>query len=166
MKKTNIINIVVVVLVLALIGFMVWNNNKDSKKVDDSNDNSSVIDIDASGNEAVDNGNSSNGDFVPPTGEWQSAKTVSGEISFDIPSDYYVSHPVIGECDDVTSISTQTANTPTISVALIYKAGCVKDNDVLANFTRQEIKNGYVFQTSAGSPAVLAVYDRIVASVK
>lgn len=165
MKKTNTLNIIIIVVVLALVAVLVWNNKKDQNKEVKPTDDNSVVDDSTTNNSSTSMEELSEEDISTPAGSWE-AQSINGEITFDIPANYYVSHPVIGECKDVTSISTQTPNIPTISVAFVYKAGCVKDNDVLANFTKQEFKKGYVFQTSSGSPAVLSVFSKIVASAR
>jgi hypothetical protein len=42
----------------------------------------------------------------------------------------------------------------------------VKDESVMKNYTHQEIKNGYVFQTTATNATVLSIFNQIVASAK
>jgi hypothetical protein len=163
MNKTKIVNVVVVLVVIALIGFVVWNNKKDNKNNSSSNtDNSMTTDAENTNKDSSMIG----GVTLPITSGIWTPQSINNEITFETPEEYYVSHPVIGECEDVTSISTQSSNAPTIAIALIYKAGCVKDSDVTANYTHQVIKNGYVFQTSSNSPSVVAMYNKIVASAK
>lgn len=158
MSKSKILNIIIIVLALALIVFLLVGKKKDAAKapVDDNSASSETTNPNTTPAVVVP---------TPAADSWKSTTIVSGP-TFDIPNDYYVSHPVIDECNDVTSISTQTATVPTISVALVYKDGCVKNPDVTDHYTKREVKNGYVFQTSSKNASVLAIFDHIVASVK
>lgn len=165
-KKSKILNIVIIVLALALIAFVIAGNsgkkNGEEEVVDPNN--SSETENNGGTMTPEEMGNSAN--IVPePTGEWKEAD-IKGDISFDIPENYYVSYPVIGGCDEVISISSQTATDPTVPIALVFKDGCVKNNEVLTSYTKRVVKDGYVFQASAGSSSVLSVFDRIVASAE
>ncbi len=165
-KKSKILNIVIIVLALALIAFVIAGNSgkkSGEEEVVDPN-NSSETENNGGTMTPEEMGNSAN--IVPePTGEWKEAD-IKGDISFDIPENYYVSYPVIGGCDEVISISSQTATDPTVPIALVFKDGCVKNNEVLTSYTKRVVKDGYVFQASAGSSSVLSVFDRIVASAE
>ncbi len=157
MDISKALMIAIIVLALALIIFLIVKD----KKVEAP----SEIPVDENHSETV---NPSSEDAVipvPAESSWM-PKTVENEITFDAPSDYFISYPVIGECDDVISISTATATDPTIAVALIYKEGCVKDTDVTEFYAHRQVKDGYVFQTNSTHPTVLAVFDRIVASAE
>jgi len=158
MSKTKIINIVIIVIALALIIFLVTKKKTEAPTVETPiNETPTETNTGATGNQNV--------IPVPAESSWQK-KEVAGKISFDAPSDYYISYPVIGGCKDVVSISTQTAVDPTIAIALIYKEGCVNDADVTGFYTHREVKNGYVFQTNSTNATVRAVFDRIVASAE
>lgn len=164
MNKSKILNIVIIVLALALIIFLVAKNNPaDEAEVENPNENAGETET---GNENV-NGQTGPEVVIPtPTAESWEGQTVENEISFNAPNDYYISYPVIGDCEDVVSISTQTPTDPTIPVALIYKEGCVKDTEVTGNYTYREVKGGYVFQTNSRHSSVIAVFNQIVASAK
>jgi hypothetical protein len=159
-KKSNILNVVIILLILALLAVIFFagrGKNSDDITIT-TNENASSTTAGVTG--------TTSGVSVPvPTGAWTSG-AIGTDISFDVPPNYYVSHPVIGSCRDVVSISTQTSSAPTIPIALIYKAGCVKDESVMKNYTHQEIKNGYVFQTTATNATVLSIFNQIVASAK
>lgn len=161
-KKSNILNIVIIILVLALVVvFFVGKgkNGHSDEPVNTDNASSTTSGVDKDKTSGTSLG-------VPePVGTWTTG-SIKNDISFDVPPNYYVSYPVIGECKDVVSITTQTSSAPTVPVALIYKAGCVTDATVLAKYTRQETKNGYVFQTNSTDATVLALFARIVTSAK
>ena len=164
-KKSKVLNIVIIILALALIAFVIAGNAGKKDKTDDTNkpDDSS---LNGNGNTLTpeEMGNAAN--IVPePTGEWIEAD-IKGDVSFDIPENYYVSYPVIGGCDEVISISSQTATDPTVPIALIFKDGCVKNAEVLTSYSKRVEKDGYIFQASAGTQSVLSVFDRIVASAE
>lgn len=159
-KKSKVFNVIIIVLILALIVVFAVskigkNAGPDVAPVDDTSTDAS--DNDASGSAGV---------FVPePVGVWTES-SIKNEITFDVPPNYYVSYPVIGECKDIVSISTQTSGAPTVPIALIYKDGCVTDTIVMSKYTYREVKNGYVFQTNSNSPSVVSLYNRIVASAE
>lgn len=156
-KSGSALNIIIIILVLALIAVIVVSRNKANDVEATPTDDTTTETTGAT------NGG---GTTVPePVGPWTTG-AIKNDITFDVPPNYYVSYPVIGECDNVVSISTQTASDPTVPIALIYKAGCVIDANVTTNFTHQEIKNGYVFQTNATNDSVLSLFNRIVASAK
>ncbi len=159
MTKTRIINIVIIVIALALIIFLVTKKKADTTPIDETPVNETPTE--------TNNGATGNQNVIPVPAEssWQN-KEVKGKISFDAPSDYYISYPVIGGCKDVVSISTQTAVDPTIAIALIYKEGCVNDADVTGFYAHREVKDGYVFQTNSTNATIRAVFDRIVASAE
>ncbi len=162
-KKSRIFNIIIIVLVLALIAVFIVSKigQKNTETSAPSENASSTV----SGNE---NGASTSGEgvFLPePTGEWTEG-SIKNEITFDVPPSYYVSYPVIGECRDVVSISTQASGAPTLPIALIYKDGCVTDTVVTSKYTYREVKKGYVFQTNSSNSTVVSLFNRIVASAK
>lgn len=160
-KKSNLLNIIIGVLVVALIVVFFVGKGK-TKDVDDSmksDDDSSMVDDKDSAATGTSVG------VTEPVGTWTSG-SIRNELTFDVPPNYYVSYPVIGDCKDVVSITTQTSSAPTVPVALIYKAGCVTDANVLSRYTKQETKNGYVFQTNSTDPVVVSLFERIVASAK
>ncbi len=100
---------------------------------------------------------------MPEDSQWMSKEVSESKLTLDIPSEYYVSRPRIGDCD-VTSISTVSNGKP-VSIALVYNVGC--DNADLKTNSAQSIeKNGYVFRTNYTSPSVVAVFERIVESAK
>ncbi len=164
MKKGNgskAINIIIIVLALALIAVIAFSKRDKNPDTNvNTNDNASST-TSTTGSSTIGGGT----EVPAPTGVWTSG-SFGTNITFDVPPNYYISHPVIGSCKDVTSISTQTAGDPTVPVALIYKAGCVTDDAVTTKYTHQTIKNGYVFQTSATSASVVSIYNQIVASAK
>lgn len=157
MQKTKIIKIFAGVVLIGVIIYLIVNK-KDS--------NVSETPTDLPNEEQVLETN--NQDFVPMPSEdsWEDKKQEEGEgkLSFKAPNNYFISYPVIGECKDVVSISTQTPSDPTISVALIYKEGCVTNQDVMASYTYREVKNGYVFQTNTTNQTVREVFNKIVES--
>lgn len=159
-NKSKIINIVIGVLVLLLIIVLVATRNGKNK---------TEVPADTDGTASVTETPTtiSNAPVVPlpPQEEWV-MKTINDEISFDVPRNYYISHPKIDGCDSVSSISTQTSAAPAISVALIYKRNCLNNADVLASSTHQVIINGYVFQTSSTNQSVVNIFNKIVASAK
>ncbi len=158
-KKSKFFNIVIVVLVVALVAiFIVSKIGKSGDK-----DALPVTEPEAVIEETVENPAPI---VLPePVGVWTSG-SIKNEITFDIPPTYYVSYPVIGECKDVVSISTQASGAPTIPIALIYKDGCITDTVVMGKYTHREVKNGYVFQTNSTNASVVGLFDRIVASAK
>jgi len=100
---------------------------------------------------------------MPSDADWIPKEVSENNLVLDIPSEYYVSKPRIGNCD-VTSISTESNGKP-ISIALVYNVGC--DNaDLKVNFAQSIEKNGYIFRTNYTSPSVIAVFERIVESAK
>ncbi len=159
MNKSKILNIAIIVIALALIIFLVVKEKKADVDTENPNGENPT--------ETTGNGNMNSGGAIPVPSEasWGERETKT-ELSFEAPADYYISYPVIGGCDEVVSISTQTPTDPTISVALIYKEGCVTDADVTEFYAHQEVKNGYVFQTNSNHPTVRAVFDRIVATAE
>ncbi len=157
MNKSRILNIIIIILAVALIIFLFAKNKKTEDMTPVGDDTQSE-----------NGGAGMGGGIVVPTpaaDSWKPAD-IDSDISFEIPETYYVSHPVIGECKDVTSISTQTATAPTVSIALVYKEGCITEADVTSYYSRREVREGYVFQTNSSSPSVLAIFDKIVASAK
>ncbi len=164
-NKSKILNIIIVVLALALIVFVVvGNSGKDKSPEDTSNTPEDNTSVEGSNLTPEEMGNGAN--IVPePTGAWVEAD-IKGDVSFDIPENYYVSYPVIGGCDEVISISSQTATDPTVPIALIFKDGCVKNEEVLTSYSKRVEKDGYIFQASSGTSSVLSVFDRIVASAE
>lgn len=159
-KKSNALNIIIIVLVLALIAVFALTKHKAGNDVNVNTDDSTATSTPSGANTG------GNGASVPePVGAWTSS-SIKTDITFDVPPNYYVSYPVIGQCRDVVSIATQTASTPTVPVALIYKEGCVTDTEVTSKYTYREVKNGYVFQTNSSNPTVVSLYNRIVASAK
>ena len=100
---------------------------------------------------------------MPNDADWIANEVFENKLTLDIPSEYYVSKPRIGDCD-VTSISTVSNGKP-VSIALVYNVGC--DNaDLKVNSAQSIEKNGYVFRTNYTSPSVVAVFEKIVASAK
>lgn len=161
-KKSNILNIIIIVLVLALVAVFFVGKGKDgddNEVVNPDNASSTTSDVE------IDTTSDTSAGVPTPVGTWTSG-SIKNEITFDVPPNYYVSYPVIGECKDVVSISTQTSGAPTIPVALIYKDGCVTDSVVMSKYTHREVKNGYVFQTNATNSSVVALFNKIVASAK
>lgn len=159
MNKSKILNIAIIVIALALIIFLVVKEKKS--------DNDAVVPSDEASENDGTNGTATGGAAIPVPSEasW-TERTTETKLSFEVPEEYYISYPVIGGCDEVVSISTQTPTDPTIAVALIYKEGCVTDVDVTGFYAHQEVKNGYVFQTNSNHPTVRAVFDRIVATAE
>lgn len=101
---------------------------------------------------------------MPSDADWIPKEVSENSLILDIPSEYFVSKPRIGDCD-VTSISTVSPDGKPISVALVYNVGC--DNaDLKVNFAQSIEKNGYIFRTNYTSPSVLAVFERLVESAK
>lgn len=101
---------------------------------------------------------------MPEDADWIPTEVSEDKLTLDVPTEYYVSKPRIGDCD-VTSISTVSPDGKPISVALIYNVGC--DNaDLKVNFAEAIEKNGYIFRTNYTSPSVLAVFERLVKSAK
>ena len=163
-KKSKVLNIAIVVLALALIGFVIAGNSKKDATPEESENTNTSEETTNNPMTPEEMGNGAN--IVPePTGEWVEAD-IRGDISFDIPENYYVSYPVIGECNEVISISSQTPTDPTVPVALIFKDGCIKNAEVLTSYSKRVEKDGYIFQASAGTSSVLSVFDRIVASAE
>lgn len=161
-KKSQIFNIIIIVLVVALI--VIFVVSKMGKKVNQD----LVVPEESSETTETESLNTTTtvGASIPePIGPWTSG-SIGSDITFDVPPTYYVSRPVIGECDDVVSISTQTSGAPTVPIALIYKDGCVTDTLVTGKYTYREVKNGYVFQTNSTNSSVLALFNKIVASAK
>ncbi len=159
-RKSNVLNIIIIVLVLALVVVFFVSKNKDDNKDPISSENASSTPSDVE----VDITSTTAG--VPmPVGDWTTG-SVKNEITFDVPPSYYVSYPVIGECEDVVSISTQTSGAPSVPIALIYKDGCVTDSMVTGKYVHREVKNGYVFQTNSTNSTVLELFNRIVTSAK
>lgn len=157
MNKSKILNIVIIILALALIIFLIAKGKSN---------NVEETPIEETPSETENTGGNVEAVIPMPSAESWEGKTIKNEISFDAPNNYYISYPVIGECRDVISISTQTPTDPTIAVAMIYKDGCVIDVDVTTGYTHREVKDGYVFQTNSNHPTVLAVFNQIVASAK
>lgn len=159
-NKSRVLNIAIIVLALALIIFLVVKEKKS--------DTDTETPINETPSETDNNGaGANNGGAVPVPSEasWGERETET-ELTFEAPEEYYISYPVIGGCDEVVSISTQTPTDPTIAVALIYKDGCVTDVDVTGFYAHREVKNGYVFQTNSTHPTVMAVFNRIVATAE
>lgn len=101
---------------------------------------------------------------MPADSQWIPKEVSEDKLTLDIPTEYYVSKPRIGDCD-VTSISTVTADGKPVSIALVYNVGC--DNaDLKVNYSQAIEKNGYIFRTNYTSPSVLAVFERLVNSAK
>lgn len=159
MNKSKILNIAIIVIALALIVFLVVKEKKADVDTETPNGENPT--------ETTGNGNMNSGGAIPVPSEasW-GERTTETKLSFEVPEEYYISYPVIGGCDEVVSISTQTPTDPTIAVALIYKEGCVTDVDVTGFYAHQEVKNGYVFQTNSTHPTVMAVFNRIVATAE
>jgi hypothetical protein len=163
-KKSKILNIIIVILALALIVFVIVGNKGKDKAPEETNNVPEDTSVNGGTLTPEEMGNAAN--IVPePTGEWIEAD-IKGDVSFDIPENYYVSYPVIGGCDEVISISSQTATDPTVPIALIFKDGCVKNEEVLTSYSKRVEKDVYIFQASAGTSSVLSVFDRIVASAE
>ncbi len=100
---------------------------------------------------------------MPADSEWMPKEVSEDKLTLDIPADYYVSRPRIGDCD-VTSISTISNGKP-VSIALVYNVGC--DNaDLQTNAAQSVEKNGYIFRTNYTSPSVIAVFEKIANSAK
>lgn len=152
--KSKTINIVLIIIALGLLVFLITKNGKKEE----------VVVEDVTNTETQETASSPEVIPMPDTESWKS--TQKDNITFDIPEEYYVSNPVIGGCEDVTSISTQTNSSPTVSIAIVYKDGCITNTDVTSYYTKREVKNGYVFQTSSKNSSVLAIFDKILASVK
>lgn len=159
--KSKSINIIIIVIALALIVFLVAKNKKGGDVLPTDN-----VDTDSISNEAEGDVMQESGDSIPVPEESSWSKSSKGDLSFDVPSHYYVSYPKIGECSDVVSISTQTPSDPTVAIAMIYKEGCVTQTDVTGVYTHQEVKNGYVFQTNYLNPTVVNIFNRIVATAE
>ena len=153
--KSKIINILLILVALGLIIFLITRKGGNNQEDQTIEENTSDVSESIGSPEVIP---------TPAPESWQTKQKEN--ISFDIPKEYYVSNPVIGGCEDVTSVSTQTSASPTVSIALIYKDGCIENSDVTSYYTKREVKNGYVFQTSSSNPSVLAIFDKIVASVK
>ncbi len=161
-KKSKVFNIAIIVLIVALAVIFV------ASKVGKKSDTDIVAPDESSETVGTESQNTSTNTSVSvpePVGEWTSG-SIKNEITFDVPPTYYVSYPVIGDCDNVVSISTQTSGAPTLPIALIYKDGCVTDTVVTGKYTHREVKNGYVFQTNSNNASVVSLYNRIVASAK
>lgn len=158
-NKSRVLNIAIIVLALALIIFLVVKEKKSDTDENPINETPSETDNNGAG--------ANNGGAIPVPSEasWGETETKT-KLSFEVPEEYYISYPVIGGCDEVVSISTQTPTDPTIAVALIYKDGCVTDVDVTGFYAHREVKNGYVFQTNSTHPTVMAVFNRIVATAE
>lgn len=154
--KSRILNIIIIVLTLALIVFLLVKGAKNRAPEPEPVEETPSSTATTSGNDIP----------TPSADSWHPAATGDAGVSFNIPTDYYVSHPVIGGCTDVTSISTQTPTRPTVSIALVYKEGCVTNPDVTNHYSRRVVKAGYVFQTSTTSVTVLSIFDKIVASAE
>lgn len=101
---------------------------------------------------------------MPDDSQWMPKEVSEDKLTLDIPSEYYVSRPRIGDCD-VTSISTVTDNGKPVSIALVYNVGCT-NADLQTNAAQSIEKNGYIFRTNYTSPSVIAVFERIVNSAK
>lgn len=157
MNKTKILNVIIIILAIALIIFLIVKGNRANE--------GDETPVDETPNETV-SGNEGEAVIPMPSADSWEENSIENEIVFNTPDDYYISYPVIGECEDVISISTQTPTDPTIPVAMIYKDGCVMDEDVLNSYTYREVKDGYVFQTNSRHSTVLAVFNQIVASAK
>ncbi len=160
-NKSRVLNIAIIVLALALIIFLVVKEKKSDTDENPINETPSETDNNGAG--------ANNGGAIPVPSEasWGETETeTKTKLTFEAPEDYYISYPVIGGCDEVVSISTQTPTDPTIAVALIYKDGCVTDVDVTGFYAHREVKNGYVFQTNSTHPTVMAVFNRIVATAE
>ena len=100
---------------------------------------------------------------MPSDSSWMQNEVSENKLTLDVPEEYYISKPRIGDCD-VTSISTVSNGKP-VSVALVYNVGC--DNADLQNNLAQSIeKNCYVFRTNYTSPSVVAIFERIVNSAR
>lgn len=161
-KKSNILNIVIIILVLALVAvFFVGKGKDDANDEVVNSDNATSTTSDAEINMT----SNTSAEIPMPVGTWTSG-SIKNEITFDVPPTYYLSRPVIGECSDVVSISTQTTGAPTLPIAIIYKEGCVTDPLVTGKYTHREVKNGYVFQTNASNSSVVILFNKIVASAK
>lgn len=159
--KSKSINIIIIIIALALIVFLVLKNKKGNDSLPTDN-----IDTENISTEGENGAMSRYGDEIPVPTEASWGKSTKGDLSFDIPNNYYVSYPTIGECSDVVSISTQTPSDPTVAIAMIYKEGCVTQTDVTGIYTRQEVKDGYVFQTNSLNPTIVSIFNRIVATAK
>ncbi|MCC7004458.1 hypothetical protein IT397_00860 [Candidatus Nomurabacteria bacterium] len=159
--KSKTINILIIIIALALIIFLVVKNKKGGDTLPTDN-----IETESMTNEEGNDTTQGYGDEIPAPTEASWGKSTKGNLSFDIPNNYYVSYPTVGECSDIISISTQTPSDPTVAIAMIYKEGCVTQTDVTGIYTRQEVKDGYVFQTNSLNPTIVSIFNRIVATAK
>lgn len=101
---------------------------------------------------------------MPGDSDWIATEVFEDKLTLDVPTEYYVSKPRIGDCD-VTSISTVTSDGKPVSIALVYNVEC-ENADLKVNFAERVEKNGYVFRTNYTSPSVLAVFERLVESAQ
>lgn len=99
---------------------------------------------------------------MPAQSEWGSYD-LDGKISFDVPEEYVVSRPNIGDCS-VASIST-LVNGQSVGVAFVYEADCDLPEAVTENYQLQEEVDGFIFQTLYTEPSVVEVFNEIVDSV-
>ena len=150
-KNTVLVILAIVVLVVV---FFITKDSKDDVMVNDDvlNENGQV------------EGDSISNTEIPMPTEWASQEVSEDKLTLDIPTEYFVSKPRIGDCD-VTSISTVRDNGKPVSVALVYNVGCTHP-DLLSNASKSIEKNGYIFRTNYTSPSVLAVYERLVESAR
>ena len=147
--------IVLLVLVILTIGFFVFKGPKaEAPVVENPEVTDPLVGPEAGANVYVP---------MPDDADWIANEVFENKLTLNIPSEYYVSKPRIGNCD-VTSISTVSNGKP-VSIALVYNVGC--DNaDLKVNAAQSIEKNGYVFRTNYTSPSVVAVFEKIVASAK
>ena len=101
---------------------------------------------------------------MPEDSQWIEKEVSEDKLTLDIPSEYYVSKPRIGDCD-VTSISTVSSSGKPVSIALVYNVGC-ENADLQVNYAQSIEKNGYIFRTNYTSPSVMAIFERLVNSAK
>lgn len=165
-NKSKILNIVIIILALALIVLLIVGKKKDKTA-----DTTTSTDETTSENMTNDSAAQPETDAIvaPATDSWQATDGAmqedgSSALTFNAPADYYISHPIVGDCHDVTSISARTTGGTSVPVAFIYKDGCVTNQDVLNSYTHREVKGGYVFQTNSTNGTVLDVFNQIVAS--
>ncbi len=155
-QNKNTVAMILAVIVLVIVFFATKKHKNDVVVNDDViNDPNGSVEGDSTSNTEIP---------MPEESSWMSNEVSEDKLTLDIPEQYFVSKPKIGDCD-VTSISTIRDNGKPVSVAFVYNVGCTHP-DLLSNASKSVEKNGYIFRTNYTSPSVIAVFERIVNSAR
>lgn len=155
-QNKNTVAMILAIVVLIIVFFATKKPKEEVVVNDDAaSDVAGLVEGESTTNTAIP---------MPDEASWAANEVSENKLTLDIPQEYFVSKPRIGDCD-VTSISTVRDNGKPVSVALVYNVGC-EHPDLQLNASKSIKKNGYIFRTNYTSPSVIAVYERIVESAR